>query len=67
MITPAIIYTLTINDILQKKELERMEFWSKVFAVGEEEWIKNHLQQAGIKRMTIRKCNGISFARGGND
>ena len=67
MITPAIIYTLTINDILQKKELERMEFWSKVFAVGEEEWIKNHLRQARIKRMTIRKSNGISFARGGND
>jgi len=60
-------HTLTIDDILQKRELERMEFWSKAFAVGEDEWIKNHLQQAGIKRMTIRKSNGISFARGGND
>ena len=59
-------HTLTIDEILQKRELERMEFWSKAFAVGDEEWIKNHLQQAGIKRMAIRKSNGISFARGEN-
>jgi hypothetical protein len=26
-------HTLTIENILQKKKLERMEFWSKAFAV----------------------------------
>ena len=60
-------HTLTIDDILQKRQLDRMEFWSKAFAVGEENWMKNHLQQAGIKRMTIRENNGICFTRGRND
>jgi putative transposase len=60
-------HTLTIDDILQKKKLEHMEFWSKAFAVGEEDWLKAHLQQSGIKRMTIKNSKGIFFARGGND
>ncbi len=60
-------HTLTIDGILQKKKLERIEFWSKAFAVGEEDWIKPHLKQSGVKRMTIRNSKGICFARGGND
>jgi len=60
-------HTLTIDGILQKKQLDRMEFWSKAFAVGEENWVKQHLKQTGIKRITVRQSNEIYFARGGND
>jgi len=60
-------HTLTIDDILQKKELERMKFWSNAFAVGDDDWIKTQLLQTGIKRMSIRNSKGISFARGGNN
>ena len=30
------------------------------------DWIKIQLQQAGIKRMSIKNSKGISFARGEN-
>jgi putative transposase len=59
-------HTLTVDNILQKKELERMKFWSNAYAVGDDDWIKIQLQQAGIKRMSIKNSKGISFARGEN-
>ena len=59
-------HILTIDNILQKKKLERMKFWSNAYAVGDDDWIKIQLQQAGIKRMSIKNSKGISFARGEN-
>ena len=43
-----------------------MKFWSNADAVGDDDWIKIQLQQAGIKRMSIKNSKGISFARGEN-
>jgi len=57
-------HTLTIDDMLRKRQLERIKFWSNAYAIGDKEWLQNHLEQVGIKRMTIREANGINFARG---
>ena len=59
-------HTLTINGMLKQELLKREIFWSKAFAVGDEEWLKAQLRNSGIKRMTIRNSDQTSFAIGGN-
>jgi len=53
--------------LIEQGNFKRADLWTKAFAVGNEEWVKKHLKQAGIKRMTVRQSNGIYFARGEND
>ena len=60
-------HTLTLNDIITKEESVRMEFWTKAYAIGDEEWLNCKLNEAGIKRMKIKNSNGISFAIGENN
>jgi len=60
-------HTLALNNILEKKELRRIDFWTKAFAVGDEDWLKEKLATAGIKRMKVKSMDGILFAIGGND
>jgi REP-associated tyrosine transposase len=57
-------HTLTLDSLLKRADSARVEFWSKAYAVGEEEWLKDRLAVAGIKRMKIKNSNDISFAIG---
>ena len=57
-------HTLTLNDTLNRGKQGRCEFWSKAFAVGEEDWLKAQLKIGKIKRMKIKNRNDISFAIG---
>ena len=57
-------HTSTLNSLLNKAAFAHVEFWSKAYAVGEEEWLKEKLAVAGIKRMKIKNSNEISFAIG---
>ena len=57
-------HTLTLNDRLSRGQQERCEFWSKAYAVGEEDWLNAQLKIGKIKRMKIKNHNGISFAIG---
>lgn len=54
-------HTLTLDEML-RNELVRQPFWSEAFAVGDEEWLKNALENAGRKRMKIKESNGIKFS-----
>jgi hypothetical protein len=42
----------------------RCDFWSKAFAVGEEDWLKAQFKTGKIKRMKIKNRNNILFAIG---
>ena len=57
-------HTSTLNNIIEKAESTRMEFWTKAYAVGNEDWLKDKLTTAGIRRMKINNSNGTSFAIG---
>jgi putative transposase len=57
-------HTLTLDSLISKTDLKRVEFWSKAYAVGDEEWLKEKLALGGIKRMKIKNSNDCSFAIG---
>ena len=60
-------HTLTINEMITKQKVPaHAAFWSKAFAVGDEEWLKEQLKSSGIKRMSIKQSGKISFAAGGS-
>ena len=54
-------HTLTPDEML-RNELVRQPFWSEAFAVGDEGWLKNALENTGRKRMKIKESNGIKFS-----
>jgi len=57
-------HTLTLNTIIEREASKHVELWTKAYAVGDEEWLKETLFTTGIKRMKIKSSNGISFAAG---
>jgi hypothetical protein len=65
----------TINRELQREHFKLMRFyfdlkcktfWSKAFAVGDEEWVESQLQNTEIKRKNVVNLGEISFAIGVN-
>ena len=57
-------HTLTLDDLMQKRETARKEFWSRAFAVGDPGWLKERLRESGRKRMRVLDSGGVSFAVG---
>ena len=57
-------HTFTIEEILERENIRREAFWSKAYAVGDQEWVENQLQLAGIKRMRVVTSDNVSFASG---
>ena len=49
---------------LRNEEFKRQEFWSKVMAVGDEEWLKSQASLIKTKRFKIVKCEEIHYAIG---
>ena len=43
-------HTLTIEGILKQESIKREIFWSRAYAVGDQEWGESQLQSAGIKK-----------------
>ena len=57
-------HRLTLEEKLKKEALKRESFWSKAYAVGDADWVKQQLGDAGIKRMKIVESKELSYAIG---
>jgi hypothetical protein len=57
-------HKLTLAELLKHSELKRAEFWTKAYAIGDKEWVKENLRTAGIRRMSVYSHNGVYYAMG---
>jgi len=57
-------HKLTLDGLLKRSELKRAEFWTKAYAIGDKEWVKENLTTAGIRRMSVHSHNGVFYAMG---
>jgi hypothetical protein len=39
---------------MERERLNRENYWSRVFAVGDKEWLEIQLRESGIKRIKIK-------------
>ena len=42
-------HTLTITGIMERERLNSEDYWSRAFAVGDEEWLEIQLQNQGLR------------------
>ena len=57
-------HKLTLTGLIERGGLERVDYWTKAYAVGDEEWVEEKLKSAGIKRMGVKSEDDVFYATG---
>ena len=57
-------HTLTLDELIRKRDNARKDFWSRAFAVGDPDWLRERLRESGRKRMKVMETGDVSFAIG---
>jgi len=58
-------HKLTLDGLIERAGLGRVDYWTKAYAVGDEKWVGEQLALAGIKRMRVKNMDDVSYASGG--
>ena len=57
-------YLKTLKEKLSGIEHKREEFWSRAIAVGEPDWLKGRVAEAGLKRFRINSSGNEHYLIG---